>query len=138
MLVPGDGSQLVSLTHAADNAAMIAAALGNSKAVGQIFNCGTTNFITCVAAHAAAHGAAASAAPGPSPLSSPRPPRRYKDLAKLCGAAAGVADVEVATYDPKAGVEVPKVSAAGAGAGAGAIGDGAAASGCARGRGRGH
>ena len=59
MLVPGDGSQLVSLTHAADNAAMIAAALGNSKAVGQIFNCGTTNFITCVAAHAAAHGAAA-------------------------------------------------------------------------------
>ena len=64
VLVPGDGSQLVSLTHAADNAAMIAAALGNSKAVGQIFNCGTTNFITCVAVHAAAHAAAASAAPG--------------------------------------------------------------------------
>ena len=60
MLVPGDGSQLVSLTHAADNAAMIAAAIGNSKAVGQIFNCGTTNLITCVAAHAAA----ATAAPG--------------------------------------------------------------------------
>ena len=57
VLVPGDGSQLVSLTHAADNAAMIAAAIGNSKAVGQIFNCGTTNFIT------------------------------YKDLAKLCGVA---------------------------------------------------
>ena len=72
MLVPGDGSQLVSLTHAADNAAMIAAALGNSKAVGQIFNCGTTNFITCVAAHAAAHAAAraaaASAAPGRRPV----------------------------------------------------------------------
>ena len=60
MLVPGDGSQLVSLTHAADNAAMIAAAIGNSKAVGQIFNCGTTNFITCVAAHAAAATAAPS------------------------------------------------------------------------------
>jgi len=78
VLVPGDGSQLVSLTHAADNAAMIAAAIGNSKAVGEIFNCGTTNLIT------------------------------YMELAKLCGAAAGVPDVEVTTYDPKAGVEIPK------------------------------
>ena len=66
MLVPGDGSQLVSLTHAADNAAMIAAAIGNSKAVGEIFNCGTTNLITCVAAHAAAATAAPAVAP-PSP-----------------------------------------------------------------------
>ena len=66
--VPNGGDQQVTMTHAADNAAMIAAALGNSKAVGQIFNCGTTNFITCVAAHAAAHGAAAIAAPGRRPV----------------------------------------------------------------------
>ena len=46
MLVPGDGSQLVSLTHAADNAAMIAAAIGNSKAVGEVFNCATSNLVT--------------------------------------------------------------------------------------------
>ena len=77
----------------------------------------------------------------PPPLHRPRPPRRYMELAKLCGAAAGVPDVEVTTYDPKAGVEIPKVSgaggaggagaggASGAGAGAGASGGGAGASG---------
>lgn len=78
VLVPGDGSQLVSLTHAADNAAMVTAAIGNSNAVGQVFNCATSNLIT------------------------------YKELAKLCGVAAGVPDVQVVNYDPKAAVEIPK------------------------------
>ena len=36
VVVPGDGSQLVTMTHAADNAAMVAAAIGNSKAVGEV------------------------------------------------------------------------------------------------------
>lgn len=35
VLVPGDGSQMVTFTHAADNAAMIAAAVGKESAVGQ-------------------------------------------------------------------------------------------------------
>ena len=44
--VPGDGSQFVTMTHAADNAAMIAAAIGNEKAVGEAFNCATSSLIT--------------------------------------------------------------------------------------------
>ena len=42
VFVPNDGSQSVTMTHAADNAAMIAAALGNPRAVGEAFNCATT------------------------------------------------------------------------------------------------
>jgi hypothetical protein len=34
--VPGSGNQIVSMTHAADNAAMIAAAIDNQAAVGQV------------------------------------------------------------------------------------------------------
>lgn len=44
--VPNAGDQYVTITHAADNAAMIAAAIGNEKAVGQVFNCATSSLIT--------------------------------------------------------------------------------------------
>jgi len=79
VLVPGDGSQLVTMTHAADNAAMVAAAIGNSRAVAQVFNCATSKLIT------------------------------YDELARACGAAAGVAEVPIVHYDPKAAsLEIPK------------------------------
>tara|TARA_B110001452_G_scaffold162334_1_gene135118 strand:+ start:292 stop:1371 length:1080 start_codon:yes stop_codon:yes gene_type:complete len=78
VVVPGDGSQLVTMTHAADNAAMVAAAIGNSKAVGEVFNCATSNLIS------------------------------YDELATLCAKAAGVADVEIVHYDPKAVDDIPK------------------------------
>jgi len=58
--VPGDGKQSVTMTHAADNAAMIAAAIGNEKAVGEAFNCATSSLIS------------------------------YDDLVKACAGAAGV------------------------------------------------
>jgi len=58
--VPGDGQQSVTMTHAADNAAMIAAAVGNTKAVGEAFNCATSLLIS------------------------------YDDLVKACANAAGV------------------------------------------------
>jgi len=59
ILVPNEGTQCVTMTHAADNAAMIAAAIGNPKAVGEVFNCATSNLIT------------------------------YDNLAELCATAAG-------------------------------------------------
>merc|ERR1719327_1254485 len=37
--VPNGGDQSVTMTHAADNAAMIAAAVGNADAAGNAFNC---------------------------------------------------------------------------------------------------
>ncbi|KAL1500200.1 hypothetical protein AB1Y20_012869 [Prymnesium parvum] len=46
VLVPNGGDQLVTMTHAADNAAMIAAAIGNPKAVGEAFNCATSSLCT--------------------------------------------------------------------------------------------
>jgi len=65
VLVPNAGDQFVTMTHAADNAAMVAAAVGNPKAVGEAFNCATSLLIT------------------------------YDELAKLCGSAAGsTADIE--------------------------------------------
>lgn len=39
--VPGNGEQLLSLTHVEDVANLIAATVGNSKAYGEVFNCGT-------------------------------------------------------------------------------------------------
>ena len=57
--VPNEGNQFVTITHAADNAAMIAAAVGNPAAVGQAFNCATSSLIT------------------------------YDDLVQLCAKAAG-------------------------------------------------
>jgi nucleoside-diphosphate-sugar epimerase len=59
--VPGKGDQQVSMTHAADNAAMIAAAIGNSQAVGQTFNCATGDTVS------------------------------YDELVQMCADAAGVA-----------------------------------------------
>ena len=58
--VPNGGDQQVTMTHAADNAAMIAAAVCNEKAVGQAFNCATGSLVT------------------------------YDELVKLCATAAGV------------------------------------------------
>merc|ERR1719253_1702188 len=46
VLVPNGGDQLVTMTHAADNAAMVAAAIGNPKAVGEAFNCATSVLCT--------------------------------------------------------------------------------------------
>ena len=58
--VPNGGDQCVTMTHAADNAAMIAAAVGNEAAAGNAFNCATSSLIT------------------------------YDELVKLCAKAAGV------------------------------------------------
>jgi len=60
ILIPNSGDQFVTMTHAADNAAMIAAAVANGKAAGEAFNCATSKLIT------------------------------YTELAKLCADAAGV------------------------------------------------
>mmetsp|Transcript_5849 Transcript_5849/g.17515 ORF Transcript_5849/g.17515 Transcript_5849/m.17515 type:complete len:355 (+) Transcript_5849:1457-2521(+) len=57
--VPNGGDQLVTMTHAADNAAMVAAAVGNEAAVGEAFNCATPSLVT------------------------------YDDLVRLCAGAAG-------------------------------------------------
>ena len=46
VLVPNAGDQCVTMTHAADNAAMVAAAIGNPKAVGEAFNCATSVLCT--------------------------------------------------------------------------------------------
>lgn len=70
--VPGAGDQMVTMTHAADNAAMISAAIDNEAAVGQVFNCATSALIT------------------------------YDDLALLCASAAGVDSPRIVHYDPKA------------------------------------
>ena len=58
--VPNGGDQLVTMTHAADNAAMICAALGCDAAVGEAFNCATSSLLS------------------------------YDELAGLCAKAAGV------------------------------------------------
>lgn len=60
VLVPNGGDQQVTMTHAADNAAMIAAAVGNEAAAGEVFNCATSTLIT------------------------------YDDLVDICAKAAGV------------------------------------------------
>ena len=46
MLVPNKGDQYVTMTHAADNAAMIAAAIGNQASVREAFNCATSSLIS--------------------------------------------------------------------------------------------
>ena len=70
--VPNGGDQMVTMTHAADNAAMIAAAVGNPKAAGEVFNCATSLRIS------------------------------YDELAALCAKAAGAAPPKIVHYDPKA------------------------------------
>ena len=57
--VPGDGSQSVTFTHAFDNAAMIAAAIGSEKSIQESFNCATSDLLT------------------------------YNELVQLCAGAAG-------------------------------------------------
>eukprot|EP00808_Paulinella_micropora_P005418 g36337.t1 len=44
--VPQHGMQSLTFTHAADNAAMITAAIGNGAAVGEAFNCATSSLIS--------------------------------------------------------------------------------------------
>ncbi|CAM9114792.1 unnamed protein product [Chrysoparadoxa australica] len=44
--VPVHGDQFVSITHAADVASMLASVVGNDKAPGQVFNCGSDRYIT--------------------------------------------------------------------------------------------
>lgn len=44
--LPGDGNQIVSLTHAADVASMVAAALDTAAAKEQVYNCGTDVEVT--------------------------------------------------------------------------------------------
>merc|ERR1712228_576255 len=61
VLLPNGGDQCVTITHAADNAAMVAAAVGNPAAAGEVFNCATSSLIS------------------------------YRDLALLCAEAAGKA-----------------------------------------------
>jgi len=39
IVIPGSGEQIVNIAHAADNAHMIALAVGNKDAYGQIYNC---------------------------------------------------------------------------------------------------
>lgn len=46
ILVPGSGDQLSSVTHAEDLATMIASAIGNDAAAGEIFNCVTSKAVT--------------------------------------------------------------------------------------------
>lgn len=65
--IPGDGSQLVSLTNSQDVASLLASVLGNEEAAleQRYFNCGTDELVT------------------------------YKEIANLCAKAAGVADVKI-------------------------------------------
>lgn len=72
--MPGDGSQLVSLTNSKDVAALLASVLDQEEeAIAQrYFNCGTDQLVS------------------------------YKEVAELCGKAAGVADVKIeSTGDEK-------------------------------------
>mmetsp|Transcript_41730 Transcript_41730/g.73363 ORF Transcript_41730/g.73363 Transcript_41730/m.73363 type:complete len:474 (-) Transcript_41730:191-1612(-) len=71
VLIPNGGQQQVTMTHAADNAGMVAAAVGNAAAAGQVFNCATSSLIT------------------------------YDELAAMCAKAAGKGAPEIIHYDPK-------------------------------------
>ncbi|CAM9106742.1 unnamed protein product [Choristocarpus tenellus] len=44
--LPWHGDQFVTLTHAEDVASMLTSVIGNSDAVGQVFNCATDRYIT--------------------------------------------------------------------------------------------
>jgi len=60
--IPGDGTQMVTMTHAADNALMIANAIGNDAAVGESFNCATSSLISYADLVTACAGAAGKTA----------------------------------------------------------------------------
>jgi nucleoside-diphosphate-sugar epimerase len=44
--IPGDGEQLVALSHVDDVSAIVAASIGNVKAYKQVFNCGTDKYVS--------------------------------------------------------------------------------------------
>ncbi|GAX28460.1 hypothetical protein FisN_4Hh349 [Fistulifera solaris] len=69
--IPGDGSQLVSLTHARDVASLLASVLNNEDAAKQqrFFNCGTDQLVS------------------------------YKDVADICAKAAAIEKYETEFYD---------------------------------------
>ena len=69
--IPGDGTQLVSLTHSEDVASLLASPLNNeAAAVAQrFFNCGTDRLVS------------------------------YDEVASLCAKAAGIDDVKIEHFD---------------------------------------
>uniref|UniRef100_A0A7S1YH04 NAD-dependent epimerase/dehydratase domain-containing protein n=1 Tax=Grammatophora oceanica TaxID=210454 RepID=A0A7S1YH04_9STRA len=69
--IPGDGSQLVSLTNSEDVASLLASVLNDEAAAasGAIFNCGTDQLVS------------------------------YNEVAKLCAEVSGVVDYSVCHYD---------------------------------------
>lgn len=70
--IPGDGTQIVSLTNSEDVASILASPLNNEAAATEqrFFNCGTDIQLS------------------------------YDDVAKLCADAAGVSDYKVVHFDP--------------------------------------
>lgn len=70
--IPGDGSQLVSLTNSRDVASLLASPLNNEAAAikQRIFNCGTDQLVS------------------------------YNDVAQMCAQVAGVESAVVEHYDP--------------------------------------
>eukprot|EP00854_Cymbomonas_tetramitiformis_P007651 gene7651-9115_t len=84
VLIPGSGQQIVNVAHARDNAHMIALAVGDEAAHGQIFNCSRDTGVT------------------------------LDGMVELCAKAAGVQDPQIIHYDPdqvarELGIEVKKV-----------------------------
>ena len=73
--IPGDGSQLVSLTNSEDVASLLASVLNDEAAAVEqtFFNCGTNQL------------------------------ERYDEVALLCAEVAGVTDVEIQYYDASLG-----------------------------------
>jgi nucleoside-diphosphate-sugar epimerase len=71
--IPGDGTQLVSLTNSRDVASLLAAPVNHEAAAieQRIFNCGTDQLVS------------------------------YNDVARMCSQIAGVEDVVIEHYDPE-------------------------------------
>lgn len=71
--IPGDGTQLVSLTNSRDVASLLVSPLNNEAAAieQRIFNCGTDQLVS------------------------------YNDVAKLCAQVAGVDNLAIEHYDPE-------------------------------------
>merc|ERR1719203_2098917 len=73
--IPGDGSQMVSLTNSEDVASLLASVLNDEAAAVEqtFFNCGTEQLVT------------------------------YNEVASLCAEVAGIADVDIQHYDASLG-----------------------------------
>ncbi|MEO8889966.1 MAG: GDP-mannose 4,6-dehydratase, partial [Coleofasciculaceae cyanobacterium] len=69
--IPGNGMHITQFGHCQDLAMAMAAVLGNSAAVGQIYNVSGDRFVT------------------------------FDGLARACAEAAGQSDVKLVHYDPK-------------------------------------